>query len=78
MPAPLRTFMVLLWVSSIAGAAVVAFLSMGWVTWPAFATAGLLGLVVGVPAGIWTARAVKRDDPNWPPNRVRTRKPDRS
>lgn len=69
MSAPLRTFMVLIWVSSIAGAAIVAFLSMGWITWTAFATAGAAGLLLGAPAGIWTARAVKREDPNWPPKR---------
>lgn len=74
MSAPLRTFMVFLWVSSVAGAAVVALLSIGWVSWVSFAIAGVVGLVVGVPAGIWTARLIKRDDPNWPPTRLRIRK----
>ena len=67
MPAPLRTFMVVLWVASIAGAAVIAALAFGWMDWTAFAASGLAGLIIGIPAGIWTARRVKREDPNWPP-----------
>ncbi|MEZ5779125.1 MAG: hypothetical protein R3E44_12270 [Paracoccaceae bacterium] len=72
MPAPLRTFMVVLWVLSIAGAVVVAALSLGWVGWWPFIVAGVVGLVLGVPAGIWSARRIKREDPNWPPERRRS------
>lgn len=78
MRAPLRTVMVVLWVSSIAGAAIIALLSIGWVSWVSFAISGLVGLIVGVPAGIWTAHAIKREDPNWPPKRFRYRNADRS
>lgn len=70
MNAPLRTLLVFLWVSSIAGAAVIAVLSFGWVSWVAFLISGVIGLVVGVPAGLWSARLIKRDDPNWPPKRL--------
>ncbi|PVH28019.1 hypothetical protein [Pararhodobacter oceanensis] len=62
--------MVILWVSCVAGAAIVGFLSIGWVTWVAFVVAGLIGLAIGVPAGLWTAKAIKRDDPAWPPRRL--------
>ncbi|MTJ05583.1 MAG: hypothetical protein FH759_12925 [Sediminimonas qiaohouensis] len=65
--------MVLIWVSSVAGAAVIAVLSIGWVSWMSFVLSGLVGLIIGVPAGIWNARTVKRDDPNWPPKRSRHR-----
>lgn len=70
MPAPLRTIMVTLWVSSLAGAIVTGFLSAGWIGWMPFAVAGLIGLALGVPAGLFTARKIKRDDPDWPPRRV--------
>lgn len=67
--------MIVLWVSCVAGAAVIAFLAAGWVSWVAFAAAAVVGLVVGVPAGIWTARRIKVDDPNWPPYRRRNGAP---
>lgn len=73
MPAPLRTIMVSLWVSSLAGAIVVGFLSAGWVGWMPFVLAGVIGLVLGVPAGLYTARKIKRDDPDWPPAERRDR-----
>ena len=71
MPAPLRTIMVALWVSSLAGAALIAFLSAGWVGWMPFVVAGIIGLALGFPAGLYTARKIKRDDPAWPPRRQR-------
>ncbi|MCV2868363.1 hypothetical protein OEW28_06945 [Defluviimonas sp. WL0002] len=66
MPAPLRTIMVALWVTCLAGAVLTAFFSYGWYGWVPFAISGAIGVIVGVPAGIWTARQIKRDDPNWP------------
>ena len=66
MPAPLRTFMIVLWVACIAGAAVVAALSLGWVGWVPFAASGVLGLVLGIPIGLWSARRIKKEDPAWP------------
>jgi uncharacterized membrane protein YfcA len=74
MPAPLRTFLVVLWAVCIAGTFAIAFLSMGWVSWQAFAVAGTAGLVLGFPSGIWTARRIKRDDPDWPPKADRRRR----
>jgi hypothetical protein len=62
MPAPLRSFMVVLWVFCVAGAAVIVALAMGWLTWVSFAVSGAIGLVVGVPGGLWTARRIKRSD----------------
>ncbi len=72
MPAPLRTIMVTLWVMCLAGALVIAFLSAGWVGWTPFVLSGILGLAIGIPAGLWTARKIKRDDPAWPPARHRS------
>ena len=73
MPMPLRSIMVVLWVVCVAGSALIALLSFGAVTWVSFAISGVVGLIVGFPAGLWTARAIKRDDPNWPPQRNRFR-----
>jgi hypothetical protein len=63
--------MVSLWVACIAGAAVIAALSLGWVGWTAFATSGAIGLVAGIPLGLWSARRIKKDDPHWPPRHRR-------
>lgn len=54
-----------IWAVCAAGVVVIAALSLGWTSWVAFAVAGVVGLVVGVPAGIWNARKLRRDDPNW-------------
>lgn len=74
MLAPLRTIMVVLWVTSAAGVALVALMSLGAITWVSFAIAGVVGLAVGIPAGLWSARAIKRDDPSWPPRPKRAGK----
>ena len=66
MPAPLRSILAALWVPCITGAMVIILLSMGWTGWLTFAVAGAVGLVIGIPAGIWTARTIKRQDPGWP------------
>lgn len=71
MKAPLRTLMVALWVACVAGAVLIVFLSLASITWVAFVVSGVVGILVGVPAGLWTAKAIKRDDPNWPPERTR-------
>lgn len=49
---PLRTLLVGLWVSCVAGAAVVAGLTLGYYSWATFAVAGLAGLLIGVPAAL--------------------------
>ena len=54
-----------LWALCIAGAFVTAFLAMGWYSWAAFSLAGLVGLAIGVPVGIWNTKKVRRDDPWW-------------
>lgn len=54
-----------IWVMCVAGAAVIAALSVGWVSWTAFVASGVVGLVIGIPAGIWNTRKMRREDPNW-------------
>ena len=60
-----RLLIVPIWALSIAGAVVIAALSLGWVGWMPFAVAGAIGLVLGVPAGIWNTRKLRREDPHW-------------
>ena len=48
-----RLVFVPLAVACIAGAALVLFLAMAWVSAAAFGTAALIGLVLGVPFGLW-------------------------
>ena len=66
MPGPLRSFMIVMWVFCLAGAAIVALMSMGDVTVWSFVISGVFGLIFGIPAGLWSAWAIKRDDPSWP------------
>jgi hypothetical protein len=66
MPAPLGSILAGLWVPCIAGAMVIVLLTLDWTGWMTFAVAALVGLAVGVPAGIGTARQIKREDPGWP------------
>lgn len=54
-----------IWVFCLTGTALIVFFVAGWYSPWAFATAGALGLVIGVPAGMWNARKVRREDPNW-------------
>jgi hypothetical protein len=65
----LRYLLVVIWVACIAGAFVIGAMTFGWVGWRMFVAAGVVGLVLGVPAGIWNARYIKREDPMWPPRR---------
>ena len=65
----LSFFIVPIWVLSIVGAIVIAALAAGWVGWLPFVVAGAVGLLGGILAGIWNARRIKRDDPDWPRNR---------
>ncbi len=66
MLAPLRSILAALWVACVAGAMVILLLSLGWTGWMTFAVSGIVGILIGVPAGIWTARKIKRQDPGWP------------
>lgn len=56
-----------LWALCIAGAVVIAGLAVGLMSWWTFVIAGIVGLVIGVPAGIWNVRKVRREDPDWGP-----------
>ena len=67
---PLRTLLVTLWVACVGGVVVIAGLSLGWVGWSPFVLGAALGVIIGVPAGIWNARYIKRKDPDWPPRRA--------
>ncbi|MBS8229014.1 hypothetical protein [Vannielia litorea] len=60
-----RLVFVPLAVACIAGAALVLFLAMAWVSAAAFGTAALIGLVLGVPFGLWATKKLRRDDPEW-------------
>lgn len=75
MPAPLSSILSAVWVVCIAGAVVIFLLSIGWTGWTTFAIAGVAGIVVGIPAGIWSARKIKREDPAWPPDESRGANP---
>ncbi|MCA0206453.1 hypothetical protein [Pararhodobacter sp.] len=61
--APLRSTMATLAVSCIAGAVVIAGLAVGWYDWRLFVLAGALGLVTGVPLGIYIARRMRAQPP---------------
>lgn len=60
-----RLLFIPIWALCIAGGVLVAFFSFGWYTWAAFVVAGVIGLVTGIPAGIWNTRKVRREDPDW-------------
>ena len=49
---PLRTLLVSLWVACLAGAVVIAGLVLGQYSWTTFFLAGIIGLLVGIPAGL--------------------------
>ncbi|WP_395539512.1 hypothetical protein [Neotabrizicola sp. sgz301269] len=52
MIAPLRTLLIALWVTCVAGTAVVAGLVLGYYSWATFAVAALAGVLIGVPAAL--------------------------
>jgi len=60
-----RLIFIPLWALCVAGAAVTAFLAIGWVSWEAFAVAAVIGATAGIPAGLWNTHKVRRDDPAW-------------
>ncbi|TYB80611.1 hypothetical protein [Maritimibacter fusiformis] len=60
-----RLLFIPLWALCIAGGALVAFFAFGWYSWAAFVVAGIIGAAIGVPAGIWNTRKVRREDPDW-------------
>ena len=66
----LRWFNIPLFVASIAGTVVIVALALGFYTWWAFAISGVVGIVLGVPLGIWVTNAIKRAGSAWPPERL--------
>lgn len=51
----------------VAGAAFVAALVLGYVSWGAVVVSAVIGLVIGWPLGVWASKRIKRRDPDWPP-----------
>lgn len=60
-----RLLFIPLWAMCIAGAFLTAFLAAGWIGWQSFAIAAGIGLLLGVPGGLWNTYKVRRDDPGW-------------
>lgn len=48
----LRLWLIAIWVSSVAGAVVIAGLVLGHYEWATFLWAAILGLLIGVPAAL--------------------------
>ncbi|MBK0328237.1 hypothetical protein I5535_13155 [Rhodobacteraceae bacterium F11138] len=61
----LRHYMAALTGACVAGAALIAALSLGYYSWGAVAVSAAIGLIAAWPAGIWFARQIKREDPDW-------------
>lgn len=66
-----RLLLIPLWALCVAGAVVIGALALGLVNWMTFAVAGVIGVIVGVPTGVWNARKLRRDDPHWRTGRTR-------
>ncbi|MEC7765174.1 MAG: hypothetical protein VX874_24935 [Pseudomonadota bacterium] len=64
-----RLLFIPLWALCIAGVVVVAGLVLGFFTWLTFLVAAIIGLAIGIPAGLWNTRKVRRDDPDWKSDR---------
>lgn len=63
----LSWFTTTLAVACVAGAALIAFFAFGYYDLGALLWSALIGLVIGVPLGIWASKRIKRRDPDWPP-----------
>ncbi|MBL6427029.1 MAG: hypothetical protein HOY44_05840 [Maritimibacter sp.] len=64
-----RLLFIPLWALCVAGVVVIAGLALGLFTWVTFVVAGVVGLIVGIPAGLWDTKKVRRDDPDWKTDR---------
>ncbi len=64
-----RLLFIPLWALCVAGVVVIAGLALGLFTWVTFVVAGVVGLIVGIPAGLWNTKKVRRDDPDWKTDR---------
>ena len=60
-----RLLFIPLWVFCVAGATLTLSIVIGWYAWEAFLAAGIAGLVLGIPGGLWNTFKVRRDDPAW-------------
>jgi uncharacterized membrane protein YfcA len=60
-----KLLLIPIWALCVAGVVVIAGLAVGYMTWITFAVAAVVGAVIGVPAGIWNTRKIKREDPTW-------------
>ncbi|OOY09813.1 hypothetical protein [Thioclava sp. F36-7] len=70
MKKPLRLFLAALSALVVTWVVVIAALTFGFVGWQEFAFAVIVGIVLGIPAGLWTERRIKRNDPFWPPRQA--------
>jgi hypothetical protein len=59
----LRSTMVPLAIGCFAGAVVIAGLTAGYYGWQLFAIAGLVGVALGVPFGLWNVRRMRATKP---------------
>lgn len=63
----LALYMAMLTGSSIAGAVVIAGLSLGYYSVWTIVIAGIAGALLAWPTGYVISRWIKRDDPDWTP-----------
>ncbi|WP_146195145.1 hypothetical protein [Pararhodobacter marinus] len=61
--APLRSTMATIAAACVAGAVVIVGLALGYIDWRLFAAAAVIGVVVGVPVGIWIAHRMRATPP---------------
>ena len=59
----LRSTILPLAVGCVAGAVIIAGLTAGYYGWQVFAVAGVVGLLVGVPIGLWNVRRMRATTP---------------
>ena len=59
----LRSTILPLAVGVVAGAVIIAGLSAGYYGWQVFAVAGVVGLAIGVPFGLWNVRRMRETTP---------------
>lgn len=63
----LNLYLAMMGVPTVAGAFVIILFAAGWYSWTAIALAGVLGLVLGVPASKMVSRRIKKNDPSFNP-----------
>lgn len=59
----LRSTVVALAVACAAGVVIIAGLTAGYYGWQVFAVAGLIGIIAGVPFGLWNVRRMRATRP---------------